>query len=29
MIVKPLYAGVLVLRFLVLVWRVTTDDTWS
>jgi len=29
MIVTPLYAGLLVLGFLVLPWRVTTDNTWS
>lgn len=29
MIVTPLYAGLLVHRFLVLAWRVTTDKTWS
>lgn len=29
MIVTPLYAGLLVLAFLVLAWRVTTDNTRS
>jgi len=29
MIVTPRYAGLLVLRFLVLAWRVTTDNTLS